>query len=115
MSLKQTFTQADIVSVAAGDTFNVDSLDELGVQLTAPVAWGAVTVAFQASLDGTNWESCAGVASSSTARGTGVVSTTTVGLWVFDVCNYLYFRINVTARASGTVRAVITGNRRNSN
>ena len=112
MSLYRDYSQADITSVAVGTTMAVDDLTDVGVQLTAPVAWGTVTVAFQASNDNTNWENIAGVQSTSTARTTGVVSTTAVGLFQFDVVAYKYFRINVTARTSGTIRAAISGFRR---
>lgn len=115
MSLERMLAQADIVSIAVGTTQNVDDIDEIGLQLLAPVAWGTVTVGFQVSNDGINWESVAAISSAATARTTGVVSTAAVGAFSIDVCNWLFFRINVTARTSGTVRAIMVGARRNTN
>ena len=112
MALQRVLTQAALGSVPVGSTLNVDDIDEIGLQLNGPFVG---TVIFQASQDGTNWHSIAGVQSTSTSKTTGVVSKSDVGLLQFDVGCYAYFRVNMTAWTSGSATFVIHACRRLTN
>lgn len=82
---------------------------------TAGVAWAVSawvgTVTFQASNDGIIWTSLAMINGTSTAKTTGVVSTTAPGHFIADVTGYLWFRPNITAYTSGTVRMLVSAHR----
>lgn len=109
MSLKTTFARQDITSVAAGNTMAVDDLDVLAIHLSAPVAWSGVTVAFEGSINGTDFVPIAAVDVASTSRVTAVVSTTAAGAWKVDTAGLVAARVNVTARTSGTIRVDAQG------
>lgn len=82
---------------------------------TPGVAWAASawagTVGFQVSNDLITWSDLAMVNSASTALTTAVASTTAPGTFTANVVGKLYFRTNVTAYTSGTVRTLVSGHR----
>lgn len=113
MALQRYLTQGSLGSVSVGTTQNVDDIDEIGLQITGSFVG---TIIFQASLDGVNWQNqIAGVAANSTARTTGVISATSIGLWQFDVSCYTHFRVNMSAWTSGTASFIMAACRRNTN
>ena len=60
------------------------------------------TIAFEATLDGTNWVSLAAKASSQTTKTTLVVSTTAAGIFSNDAYAIKSIRARATAWSSGT-------------
>lgn len=57
------------------------------------------TITFQATEDGTNWGSIAGVDTSSTTSAMAT-SASAAGIWRFDTTGFAAFRLNVTAWTS---------------
>lgn len=110
--IHERFALQSLTATGPGTALDVADIDELGIQLTAPVAWSAVTVAFEVSIDGTNYVAVGALSSSSTSTTTVVTSTTATGIFTIDVSSYKFARINVTARTAGTIQAVFTGCRR---
>jgi hypothetical protein len=77
----------------------VDDADHFAVQLAG--TWVG-TVAFEATIDGTNWVSVAWTNSTSTSHTTGVVSTTTNGIFFHEMIFAPQFRVRFSAYTSGT-------------
>ena len=91
-----------LTPVAANNTdaiqLNIIRHEEVQVQLTG--TWTA-TVAFQASVDGTNYVSTLAFPIG-TVNAAAVTSTTATGAWVIPI-NAPYIRIRTTAYTSGTI------------
>lgn len=77
----------------------VDDADHFAVQLSG--TWVG-TVAFEATIDGTNWVSVAWTNSTSTSHITGVVSATTNGIFFHEMIFAPQFRVRFSAYTSGT-------------
>jgi hypothetical protein len=84
-------------------TQDVSSYNGVSVQLTAPVAWSGVTVAFEVSNDNTNWQPIYMQASNSIV--TNVTTTTFTGIYFGALRSHKYFRVRVSSYTSGTVAA----------
>ena len=77
----------------------VDDADHFAVQLTG--TWVG-TVAFEATINGTNWVSVAWTNSTSTSHVTGVVSTTANGIFFHEIIFAPQFRVRFSSYTSGT-------------
>lgn len=68
------------------------------------------TIAFQVSLDGTNWTSCACLNSASISGGF-TISTTSNAIFFASLAGYQFFRLRFTAYTSGTASVISEFNR----
>lgn len=99
-----------------GDKFTISNTANLtGVgQALTPVLGGASdvtfhitgvfvgTIAFEATIDGTNWAAVSARDAATTADATRVVSATAVGLFVIDAGSFSLVRARCSAYTSGT-------------
>ena len=65
---------------------------------------GAITISFEGSIDGTNYQAVTGIRP---ADGTTGTSTTADGIWVFATGGYKRFRARVSAVAGGTANVMV--------
>lgn len=93
-------TTGNITANGQSVSIQCNQFAQVSIQVTG--TWAA-TLNFEGSVDGgTNWFGIAPIASTSTARTTGVASTTAVGLWVADATALSNVRVRCTAFTSGT-------------
>lgn len=71
----------------------------IAVQVTGTFS---ATVTFKASIDGTNWTDIQGT---NIANGTGAVSTTSPGIFVFKVLGITKFKVVVSSYTDGVITA----------
>lgn len=83
----------------AGDSIQVAGGDSRGSMAGVQVSgtW-AGTIVFEASINGVDWISCNGLPIGDT---TPVSSTTTSGIWQFDLSGGLHLRLTMSLYASG--------------
>jgi hypothetical protein len=65
---------------------------------------GTITISFEGSVDGTNYQAVTGIRP---ADGTSGTSTTANGIWMFGVGGYKRFRARVSAIAGGTASVTV--------
>lgn len=106
----QNKTESDIgangVSVTHALKLIGGNVGKIALQISGTFA---ATIAFEATVDGTNWVACAMHPIGNTAHGadTDVTSTTAVGLWVQDAFAMKGIRARSTAYTSGTATVTI--------
>lgn len=82
-------------------TLNVSGLASLTLQVTKPSAFSG-TIAFEGTVDGTNWFSVLG---NPVPSGSGVTTATDAGVWLFNVAGLTQFRVRCSAYTSGGLNA----------
>lgn len=98
-------TPADATATGALLTQDCQNYQSVKVQLVQVVTWVGVTVQFQISNDNTNWTSVA-LSNAATASGASLTSVSFTGQFYGNV-HARYFRLNLSAITSGTVRAIV--------
>ncbi len=95
-----TPTTGNITANAQSITIAAAQLDRVAIQVTG--TWVA-TLTFEISFDGgTTYVGCSPVATTSTARTTGVATTAANGVWEVDAVAATHVRVRSTAYTSGT-------------
>ena len=89
---------------ANGQTVEFDVVDAITAVISATGTYGSVAIAFEATIDGTNWFAVMGVqtdaATFATASGT---LSSTARAWEFGVSGFAKIRVRATAYTSGTM------------
>jgi hypothetical protein len=97
-------TSTTVGALNATATMYCEDADTVGIQISGTFAG---TLTFQATIDGTNWVTCAVQPVGTTTPTTWVTTATAAGLWVRDCGGIKVMRVQMTAYTSGS--ATVTG------
>jgi len=89
---------------ANGQTVEFDVVDAITAVISATGTYGSVAIAFEATIDGTNWFAVMGVQTDEAifATASGTLSST-ARAWEFGVSGFAKIRVRATAYTSGTM------------